>query len=191
MNLSGFFGRLRNERVEPESIEMAPASALLPEHRIGRDTVLARHRGSVKPDARTLRHTASPSKLIFFQIDEGDARMTYVDGFVIPVPKSKVAEYKKMATWGKKVWMKHGALQYFECVGDDLAGMPECGNFKTMAGLKPTETAFFSFIIYKSKAHRDAVNKKVMEELQNQPMKSMPFDVKRMAFGGFKTLVQG
>jgi uncharacterized protein YbaA (DUF1428 family) len=120
--------------------------------------------------------------------------MTYVDGFVIPVPKSKVAEYKKMAAWGKKIWMKHGALQYFECVGDDLAGMPECGTFKTMAGLKPSETAFFSFIIYKSKAHRNAVNKKVMAEMRNQPMpmpKSMPFDVKRMAFGGFKTLIQG
>jgi uncharacterized protein YbaA (DUF1428 family) len=118
--------------------------------------------------------------------------MTYVDGFVIPVSKSKVREYKKMATLGKKVWMKHGALQYFECVGDDLAGMPGCGNFRTMAGLKANETAFFSFIIYKSKAHRDAVNKKVMAEMQKQPMpKSMPFDLRRMAFGGFKTLVQG
>ena len=89
--------------------------------------------------------------------------MTYVDGFVIPVPKSKVAEYRKMAAVGKKMWMKHGALQYFECLGDDLAGMPECGNFKTMAGLKPSETAFFSFIVYKNKAHRNAVNKKVMQ----------------------------
>ena len=118
--------------------------------------------------------------------------MTYVDGYVIPVPKSKVAEYKKMATWGKKMWMKHGALQYFECIGDDLAGMPGCGNFKTMAGLKPRETSFFSFIVYKSKAHRDAVNKRVMKEMKSQQaMPSMPFDVKRMAFGGFKTLVQG
>jgi alkaline phosphatase len=120
--------------------------------------------------------------------------MTYVDGYVIPVPKGKVAEYKKMATWGKKMWMKHGAVQYFECVGDDLAGMPGCGNFTTMAGLKASETVFFSFIVYKSKAHRDAVNKKVMAEMKNQPNampKSMPFDVKRMAFAGFKTLVQG
>jgi alkaline phosphatase len=77
-------------------------------------------------------------------------------------------------------------------VGDDLAGMPMCGNFKTMAGLKPSETAFFSFIIYKNKAHRNAVNKKVMAEMKTHPMpKSMPFDFKRMAFGGFKTLVQG
>jgi uncharacterized protein YbaA (DUF1428 family) len=118
--------------------------------------------------------------------------MSYVDGFVIPVPTSKVAEYRKMAAMGKKMWMKHGALQYFECMGDDLAGMPECGNFKTMAGLKPSETVFFSFIVYKNKAHRNAVNKKVMAEMKNQSMpESMPFDVKRMAYGGFKTLIQG
>jgi uncharacterized protein YbaA (DUF1428 family) len=118
--------------------------------------------------------------------------MTYVDGFVIPVLRSKVAEYKKMAAWGKKMWMKHGALQYFECLGDDLAGYAGSGNFKTMAGLKPSETAFFSFIVYKNKAHRNAVNKKVMAEMKNQPMpESMPFDMKRMAFGGFKTLIQG
>jgi len=118
--------------------------------------------------------------------------MTYVDGFVIPVPKAKVAEYKKMAAWGKRMWMKHGALQYFECVGDDLAGMPECGNFKKLAALKPSETAFFSFIIFKNKAHRNAVNKKVIAEMQTQEMPpSMPFDVKRMAYGGFKTLVEG
>jgi uncharacterized protein YbaA (DUF1428 family) len=118
--------------------------------------------------------------------------MSYVDGFVIPVPKSKVAEYKKMATMGKKMWMKYGALQYFECVGDDLAGMPECANFKSLAGLKPSETAFFSFIVFKNKAHRNSVNKKVIAEMQNQPMPdSMPFDMKRMVYGGFKTLVQG
>src|SRR5262245_7837920 len=118
--------------------------------------------------------------------------MTYVDGYVIPVAKKDVAAYKKMAAWGKKMWMKHGALQYFECVGDDLSGMPECGNFKKMAALKPTETAFFSFIVYKNKAHRNAVNKKVLAEMQTQGMpEKMPFDIKRMAFGGFKTLIQG
>ena len=118
--------------------------------------------------------------------------MSYVDGFVIPVAKGKVAEYKKMAALGKKTWMKHGALQYFECVGDDLDGMPGCGSFKQLAALKPSETAFFSFIIYKNKAHRNAVNKKVMADLSTQDMgKTMPFDLKRMAFGGFKTLIQG
>ena len=118
--------------------------------------------------------------------------MTYVDGFVIPVKKSKVAAYKKMAAIGKRIWMKHGALQYFECAGDDLAGMPGCGTFKKMAKLKPTETVFFSFIVYKNKAHRDAVNKLVMAEMMKQKMPTtMPFDMKRMVFGGFKTLVQG
>ncbi len=118
--------------------------------------------------------------------------MTYVDGFVIPTPKNKTAAYKKMATWGKKMWMKHGALQYFECVADDLSSMPGCGDFKKLAKLKPSETVWFSFIVYKSKAHRNAVNKKVMQEMMEKGMpKDMPFDVKRMAFGGFKTAVQG
>ena len=128
-----------------------------------------------------------------FHVCEEGIFMSYVDGFVIAVPKKNVAAYTKMATWGKKMWMKHGALQYFECVGDDLKGMPECGNFKDMAALKPTETAFFSFIVFKNKAHRDAVNKKVIAEMQKQAPENMkmPFDVKRMAYGGFKTLVQG
>lgn len=119
--------------------------------------------------------------------------MTYVDGFVIPAPKKTVAAYKKMATWGKKVWMKHGALQYFECVADDLDNnMPGCGDFKKMAKLKSNETLWFSFIVYKNRAHRNAVNKKVMAEMAKHGMpKKMPFDMKRMAFGGFKTVVEG
>src|SRR5688572_28589852 len=105
--------------------------------------------------------------------------MTYVDGFVIPAPKSKIAAYKKLATWGKKIWMKHGAQQYFECVADDLAVIPGCGYFKKMVKLKPGETLCYSFIVYKNKAHRNAVNKKVMAELQRHKMpKLMPFDVK-------------
>ena len=80
--------------------------------------------------------------------------MSYVDGFVIPAPKNKVAAYKKMATWGKKMWMKHGALQYFECVADDLKVMPGCGSFHDMVKLKRGETLWYSFIIYKNKAHR-------------------------------------
>lgn len=119
--------------------------------------------------------------------------MTYVDGFVIPVPKKKLAAYKKMAIWGKKTWMKHGALQYFECVDDDLKVMPGCGGgFPEMAKLKKGETLWYSFIVYKNKAHRNAVNKKVMHEMQQSKMpKVMPFDMKRMAHGGFKTIVQG
>jgi uncharacterized protein YbaA (DUF1428 family) len=118
--------------------------------------------------------------------------MSYVDGYVIPVPKSKVAAYKKMAEIGKKVWMKHGAVQFFECVGDDLKSMPGCGDFQKLAKLKPNETVFFSFVIYKSKAHRDAVNKKVMAEMMKMEMpKDMPFNPKNMAYGGFKTIVEG
>ena len=119
--------------------------------------------------------------------------MTYVDGYVIPAPKKKIAAYKKMATWGKRMWMKHGALQYFECVADDLSVMPGGGGgFKKMVKLKPAETLWYSFVVYKSRAHRDAVNKRVMKEMANYKMpKSMPFDPKRMANGGFKTIVQG
>lgn len=118
--------------------------------------------------------------------------MTYVDGFVIPVPKDKTAAYRKMASWGKKLWMKHGALQYFECIADDLETMPGCGDFKRLAKLKPGETLWYSFIIYKNKTHRNAVNKKVMAEMQGaEQFREMPFDAKRMAHGGFKTMVQG
>ncbi|HKX46383.1 MAG TPA: DUF1428 domain-containing protein [Planctomycetota bacterium] len=118
--------------------------------------------------------------------------MTYVDGFVIPAKKTQVAAYKKLATWGKKIWMKHGALQYFECLADDLAAMPGCGDFKKLVKLKPGETVWFSFVVYRNKAHRNAVNKKVMAEMQGKEMpKVMPFDLKRMAHGGFKTVVQG
>lgn len=118
--------------------------------------------------------------------------MTYVDGFVIPAPKKTVAAYKKMATWGKKMWMKHGALQYFECVADDLDSMPGCGDFRKMVKLKSNETLWYSFIIYKNRKHRDAVNKNVMAEMSKHKMpKVMPFDLKRMAHGGFKTAVQG
>lgn len=118
--------------------------------------------------------------------------MSYVDGFVIPVAKNKVAAYKRMAEQGKKTWMKHGAVQYFECVADDMKVFPGCGDFKKLAKLKGNETVFFSFIVFKSKAHRDAVNKKVMADPAMGTMpKSMPFDPKRMAYAGFKTLVEG
>ena len=115
----------------------------------------------------------------------------YVDGFVLPVPKKNVKAYKKMAEWGKRVWMKAGALDYKECVGDDLKvkfGM----SFAKLAKLKKGETVFYSFIVYKSRAHRDAVNKRVMKEMSADDMaKEMPFDVRRMAYGGFKVVVNG
>jgi uncharacterized protein YbaA (DUF1428 family) len=116
--------------------------------------------------------------------------MSYVDGFVIPVPKKNLKTYVKMARLGKKMWMKHGALDYKECVGDDLQsqwGMP----FPKLLKLKPGETVVFSFIVFKSRAHRDRVNAKVMKEMEKTgPPMEMPFDMKRMVYGGFKALVE-
>ncbi len=117
--------------------------------------------------------------------------MSYVDGFVMVVPKKNVAAYKRMARLGGKVWTKHGALQYFECMGDDLDIPYIHVTFPKLLKLKSTETAFFSFIIYKSRAHRDAVNKKVMADPDmNKAPKKMPFDMKRMTMGGFKVMVE-
>jgi uncharacterized protein YbaA (DUF1428 family) len=117
----------------------------------------------------------------------------YVDGFVIPVPRKNVAAYKHMATWGRKIWMKYGALQYFECVGDDLKVPRGCGpGFPKGIRLKNGEQVMFSFIVYKSKAHRDAVNAKVMKDPAMAKLpKTMPFDMKRFLWGGFKVIVEG
>lgn len=123
--------------------------------------------------------------------------MSYVDGFVIPVKKDKLSAYKKMATFGKKAWLKHGALDYFECVGDDLRVKKGMGwGFKKMTKLKNNETVIFSFIVYKSRKHRDEVNKEVMKEMKEKmtekDMKMMGeiMDMKRFATGGFKTIVE-
>ena len=117
--------------------------------------------------------------------------MRYVDGFVIPVPKKNLKAYVRMARLGAKMWMKHGALDYKECVGDDLKtpfGMP----FPRAIKLKPGETVVFSYIVYRSRAHRDRVNAKVFKEMQMPGgMKEMPFDMKRMVYGGFRILVDG
>jgi uncharacterized protein YbaA (DUF1428 family) len=123
--------------------------------------------------------------------------MTYVDGFVLVVPKKKIAEYRKMAQLGKKIWKKHGALDYKECVGDDLkpnmGGMPML-TFPKMAKAKPSEVVIFSYIVFKSKKHRDQVNAKVMKDPAMSPEKMkempMPFDMKRFAYGGFQTIVE-
>lgn len=122
--------------------------------------------------------------------------MKYVDGFVFVVEKKNLAAYKKMAQQGAKMWKKHGALEYMECRGDDVNpdthGMKMI-TFPRLTNLKKNETVWFSFITYKSKAHRNAVNKKVMKEMsekmkghENDPM---PFDMKRMSFGGFNVIV--
>lgn len=121
----------------------------------------------------------------------------YVDGFVLVVPKDKVEEYKEMAKMGAESWMKHGALEYMECIGDDLEPKDMGGGmgraFMEMAGAKEDETVWFSFIVYKSKEHRDEVNAKVMKEMSEMGNEDfqMPFDMKRMATGGFEVAVEG
>ena len=118
--------------------------------------------------------------------------MAYVDGYVLPVPKKNLAAYRRMAKMGAKIWKKHGALQYRECVGDDLKPKGMMG-FPKVVKPKSGETVFFSYIVFKSRAHRDAVNKKVMKDpaLAAMVNQKMPFDFKRMAYGGFKVLVEG
>ena len=120
----------------------------------------------------------------------------YVDGFVLVVPKNKVAAYKKMAQFGKKLWMKHGALDYKECRGEDLnvRGMDgkKSNVFAKVMKLKSGETVWFSFIVYKNRKHRDQINKKVMSDpSMNDAMKDMPMpmDMKRFAYGGFSVEV--
>lgn len=116
--------------------------------------------------------------------------MSYIDGFVIPVPKNKIAAYKKMAKLGAKIWREYGALDYYECVGDDL-DIQGVTPFEKFAKLKPDETVIFAWIVYKSKAHRNQVNKKVMQDPRMQSYPEMPFNPKRMTVGGFKVLVKG
>lgn len=115
--------------------------------------------------------------------------MSYVDGFVIPIQKKNLKAYRKMAALGCKLWMEHGALDYYECIGDDY---PAWGlGFKKMCQLKSSETIVFSFIVFKSKAHRNKVNGLVFKDprMKMDGVK-MPFDMKRFATAGFKTLIK-
>ncbi len=115
----------------------------------------------------------------------------YVDGFVLPIKEEDIEAYRKIAQKAGKIWMEYGALQYCEAVGDDLAPEWAKAYFPRAARAKPGETVVFAWITYKSKAHRDQVNKKVMADprLADMDPKSMPVDMKRMVYGGFKTLV--
>ena len=118
--------------------------------------------------------------------------MSYVDGFVVPVTTSKLAAYKSMASKSAKIWMELGALGYHECVADDVKPGKRT-SFPQSVKLKADETVVFAYIIYKSRKHRDQVMAKVMNDPRMAAMmqlKDMPFDTKRMFFGGFKTLVQ-
>ena len=115
----------------------------------------------------------------------------YVDGFLVPVPKRKLAAYRRMAQQAGRIWRKHGAVEFRECAGDDLNVKMGCGkSFPRTIKLKSGETVMFSWIVFKSRAHRDRVNARVMKDPQMAKMpKAMPFDVERMASGGFKVLV--
>ena len=117
--------------------------------------------------------------------------MPYVDGFLLPIRKNKLEAYRKISRAAGKVWREHGALDYKECVADDIK-IKGTAPFAKAAGAKGGETVIFAFIVYKSRAHRDAVNKKVMKDPRigaQMNEKSMPFDVKRMLYGGFKVFV--
>jgi len=113
----------------------------------------------------------------------------YVDGFIVPVPKKKLKAYLKMAKLGCKMWKEHGALEYYECQADDVK-KGKWTSFPRSVKLKSTEIVFFSWIVYKSRKHRDQVMKKVMSDTRLESfMNDMPFDGKRMIWGGFKTMV--
>jgi uncharacterized protein YbaA (DUF1428 family) len=118
--------------------------------------------------------------------------MRYVDGYVVPVPKKNLAAYRRMAQKAGKVWRDHGALEYIECVADDVKPGKRT-SFPQSVKLKSDETVVFAYVVYKSRAHRDRVNAKVMKDPRLANMmdpKAMPFDAKRMFWGGFKALVE-
>ena len=118
--------------------------------------------------------------------------MKYVDGFVLPVPKKKLQAYRRMAQKAGKVWRELGALEYRECVGDDLYHKWAAVPFPRTVKLKKSETVVFSWIVYKSRAHRDRVNAKIMKDpriLNMMDPNDTIFDMKRMVYGGFKVIV--
>lgn len=118
----------------------------------------------------------------------------YIDGFVLPLPKDKIEAYRKISEKAGEIWKEHGALEYIECVGDDL-DIKDMLTFPKLADAGPGDTVVFAWIVYESREHRDAVNAKVMEDPRMQdpeicdPAKQA-FDCRRMAYGGFKTIVE-
>lgn len=116
--------------------------------------------------------------------------MNYVDGFVLAVKKDKIDAYRQMAEDAGKIWMDHGALEYKECVLEDLSDPGFCITFPQGFSAKEDEVVVFSYIVYKSRAHRDEVNRKIHEDPRMKEMPpEMPFDMKRMCYGGFQTIV--
>ena len=119
--------------------------------------------------------------------------MRYVDGYVLPVPKKNLPAYRRIARKAGKIWREHGALEYRECVGDDMTA-PGMVAFPKLAKSKPDEVVIFAYVVFKSRQHRDATNKKIFADPRLAAMcdpNDMPFDCKRMTCGGFKTLVEG
>lgn len=117
----------------------------------------------------------------------------YVDGFVIPIRKDRVEDYRLMAEKAAAIWREHGALDYWECVGDDL-DVEDMVGFPKMAQAGPDETVVFSWVVFESRAHRDEANAKIMADPRLQEMMATdnpPFECQRMAFGGFNVLVRG
>ena len=117
--------------------------------------------------------------------------MAYVDGYILPVPKRNIAAYRRMAKMAGKVWRDHGALEYVECIADDVKSGKHT-SFPQSVKLKPGETVIFAYIVYISRAQRDRVNAKVMKDprlAKSMDPKAMPFDAKRMFWGGFKVLI--
>lgn len=115
--------------------------------------------------------------------------MAYVDGFVVAVPEKNLGDYKKVARLAGKIWREHGALAYVECIGDDVP-VGKHTSFTKAVKLKDGEVVAFSWIVYKSRAQRDAINKKVMSDPRlPKDLGMLPFDGKRMIYGGFKTIV--
>ena len=116
--------------------------------------------------------------------------MPYVDGFIVPVPKKKVDAYRRLARKAGKIWKEYGALEFKECIADDVK-KGKWTSFPRSVKLKPTETVMFSYIVYKSRKDRDGINAKVMKDnrIAGMDMKDMPFDGRRMIYGGFNVLV--
>jgi len=116
--------------------------------------------------------------------------VAYIDGFVLPLPRANLAAYRRLARKAGKIWREHGALEYRECIADDVQP-GKLTSFPQSVKLKPDEVVIFAYVVYKSRAQRDRVNAKVMSDprLAGMDAKSLPFDGKRMFWGGFKPLV--
>lgn len=153
-----------------------------------------RFTSSCRKSSTNPRHSSSFTYR-YFTIDSqyslNGVRMAYVDGFVIVIPKKNIAAYRKMAKIAGEVWKEYGALDYKECVGEDLKvkyGTP----YPKLLKIKPTETVIFSYITYKSRAQRDKINAKVIQDARIKDScepDNMPFEMKRMSYGGFDVIV--